>query len=170
MKNFITRTAAFAVLSAGAVLAQAPMRANGHGPGGGPGGDRGGTTTNTTDVATIVAREVSFLTSLLTLTTGQQTQATTIFTAALTSTNTLETTITTARTALATAVKANDTTGINTQSTAIGNAEGQIVALQANADAAFYALLTADQKTKLLAADSDFGSDLGPGLHIPGGH
>jgi hypothetical protein len=165
MKNFITRTAAIAVLSAGALLAQGPMRVNGHGPGGDFGS---GSTTNTPDVATIVAREVSFLTSLLTLTTGQQTQATTIFTTALTSIQTLEATITTARTALATAVKANDTAGITTQAAAIGNAEGQIVALQAKADAAFYALLTADQKTKLLAADSDFGSDLGPGLHIPG--
>ena len=106
----------------------------------------------------------------LTLTAAQQTQATTIFTTALNSINTQQTTITTARTALATAVKANDNTAISTQSTAIGNAEGQIVALQARADAAFYALLAADQKTKLLAADDDFGSELGfGGLHLPGG-
>ena len=166
MKNFLTKAAAIAVLSAGAVLAQGQMHPmGGHGGGNGT----GTTTTNPPDVATIVAREVSFLSSLLTLTTGQQTQATTIFTTALTSIQTLQTNITTARTALATAVKANDTAGINTQSAAIGTAEGQIVALQAKADAAFYALLTADQKTKLLAADSDFGSDLGAGLHIPGG-
>jgi hypothetical protein len=163
MKNFITRTAAIAVLSAGAILAQGPMHPEGFGR------DGGSTATNPPDVATVVAHEVSFLTSLLTLTTGQQTQATTIFTTALNAITPLQTAITTAQTALATAVKANDTAGITTQSTAIGSAQGKIVALQAGADAGFYALLTADQKTKLLAADSDFGSDLGSGLHIPGG-
>jgi hypothetical protein len=167
MKKFITRTAAIAVLSAGAILAQGPMGS--FNDRGGPGLGSGSTTSNPPDVATIVAHEVSFLTSLLTLTTGQQTQATTIFTTALNSITPIQTIITTAQTALATAVKNNDTAGITTQSTAIGAAQGQIVAIQAKADAAFYALLTSDQKTKLLAADSDFGSDLGGGLHIPGG-
>ena len=148
MKKLIARTAALAVLSTGVILAQRSL----HGDFGGHGGPP--PSTNPPDVATIVSREVSFLTSLLTLTTGQQTQATTI---------------TTAQTALVTAVKANDTAGINTQATAIGNAHAQIVAIQAKADAAFYALLTADQKTKLTNADSDFGSDLGLGLHLPGG-
>jgi hypothetical protein len=167
MKNFITRTAAIAVLASGAILAQGPLN---HGRGSGPGDQGNNANANPPDVATVVAREVSFLTSLLTLTAAQQTQATTIFTTALNSINTQQTTITTARTALATAVKANDNTAISTQSTAIGNAEGQIVALQARADAAFYALLAADQKTKLLAADDDFGSELGfGGLHLPGG-
>ena len=163
MKKLIARTAALAVLSAGVMLAQRSL----HGDFGGHGGPP--PSTNPPDAATIVSREVSFLTSLLTLTTGQQTQATTIFTGALNSITPLQTTITTARTALVTAVKANDNTGITTQSTAIGNAEGQIVAIQAKADAAFYALLTADQKTRLTSADSDFGSDLGLGLHLPGG-
>jgi len=163
MKRPITTAAAIAVLSAGAILAQHDMHP------GAFGGGSGTINTNPPDVATIVAREVSFLTSLLTLTTGQQTQATTIFTSALNSISPLQTTITTAQTALATAVKANDTAGITTQSTAIGTAQGKIIGIQAAADAAFYALLTSDQKTKLLAADSDFGSDLGAGLHLPGG-
>jgi hypothetical protein len=162
MKKFLTRTAALAVLSAGAILAQGPM----HNEFGGGGGT---STTNPPDVATIVAHEVSFLTTLLTLTTGQQTQATTIFTNALNSITPLQTSITTARTALSTAVKANDTAGITTQSTAIGTAEGQITLIQAKADAAFYALLTTDQKTKLGTLDADF-FDLGlGGIHIPGG-
>jgi hypothetical protein len=163
MKRSIITAAAVAVLSAGAILAQHESHPSGFGGG-------VSSTTTTTDVATIVTREVNFLTSLLTLTTGQQTQATTIFTNALNSIITQQTAITTAQTALATAVKANDTAGITTQATAIGTAEGKIVQLQATADAAFYALLTADQKTKLLAADDDFGSDLGAGLHLPGGH
>ncbi len=120
-------------------------------------------------MATIVAHEVTFLTTFLTLTTGQATQATTIFTTALTSVNTLETQITTAQTALAAAVKTNTTATINTQAAAIGTLQGQIVALNANADAAFYALLTTDQKTKLDTLGSDFfGQGLGD-IHIPGG-
>jgi Spy/CpxP family protein refolding chaperone len=165
MKNLITKATAIAVLCAGAILAQGPhAQPFNHG-----GGDSGSTSTNPPDVATIVAHEVSFLTSLLTLTTGQQTQATTIFTSALNSITPIQTTITTAQTALATAVKGGDTKGVTTQATAIGAAQGQILAIQATADANFYGLLTADQKTKLLAADSDFGSDLGAGLHLPGG-
>jgi hypothetical protein len=165
MKKLIARTAAVAVLSAGAILAQRPMHGGPGGPGGAP-----PTITNPPDAATIVAREVSFLTTLLTLSTGQQTQATTIFTNALNSITPIQTAIATAQTALATAVKANDTAGITTQATAIGTAQGQIAAIQAKADAAFYALLTSDQKTALIKADADFGSDLGfGGLFLPGG-
>jgi Spy/CpxP family protein refolding chaperone len=161
MKKFMTRTAAIAVLTAGAIMAQGPMH-NEFGGG-------GGTPANPPDVATIVAHEVSFLTTLLTLTSGQQTQATTIFTNALNSITPLQTSITTARTALSTAIQANDTASITTQSTTIGTLVGQITAIQAKADAAFYALLTADQKTRLTAMDADF-LDLGlGGIHIPGG-
>ena len=72
-------------------------------------------------------------------------------------------------TALSTAIKANTTAAITTQAAAIGTAKGQIVGIEANADAAFYLLLTADQKTKL----TDFGTDFLDGrfgdIHIPGG-
>ena len=161
MMKSMTKIAAIAALTAAAVCAQEPR---GHGSGGG-----GGTSTNPPDVATIVARQVSFLTTLLTLSTGQATQATTIFTTALNSITPIETKIDTAQTALSTAIKANDTAGITTQAAAIGTGEGQIVAIQANADAAFYALLTADQKTKLTNLGTDFfGHGLGD-IHIPGG-
>ena len=161
MKKSITRIVSVAALAASALLAQGPGPED-HGPG-------GTGTANPPTVATIVAREVSFLTTFLTLTTGQATQATTIFTTALTSINTLQTQITTAQTALAAAVKTNTTATINTQAAAIGTLQGQIVALNANADAAFYALLTTDQKTKLDTLGSDFfGEGLGD-IHIPGG-
>jgi hypothetical protein len=163
MKTLMTKAAAVAILSATAMLAQGPLRL-------GRGGDDSNSSGGTPDVATIVAREVNFLTHFLTLTTGQQTQATTIFTNALNLITPIETTITTARTALSTAIKANNTTAITTQSTAIGTAEGQITAIQATADAAFYALLTTDQQTKLSNLGNDFfGLGLG-GVHIPGGH
>ena len=107
--------------------------------------------------------------ALLTLTTGQATQATTIFTTALNSITPIETQITTAQTALAAAIKTNTTATINTQAAAIGTLQGQIVAIQAKADAAFYLLLTTDQQTKLNSLGADFfGQGLGD-IHIPGG-
>jgi Spy/CpxP family protein refolding chaperone len=130
----------------------------------GPGGGGSGAS-QTTDPATLAARQVSFLTTLLTLTTGQQTQATTIFTAAITANQALDTQETTARTALTTAIKANNTAGITTQATALGNLHAQEISNTAKADAAFYALLTADQKTKL---DSVSGDGLF-GIRLPGG-
>jgi hypothetical protein len=151
MKKSITRIVSIAALSAVGLFAQ------------GPGQDD-----NTGSGTTIVARQVTFLTSFLTLTTSQAASATTIYTAALTSINTLETQIATARTALATAIKANATATINTQSAAIGTAEGQIVALNANADAAFYQLLTSTQQTTLATLNDFFGDGIG-GIHIPGG-
>ncbi len=161
MKKSITRIVSVAALTAVALFAQGPGPDN-HGGG-------GNSSANPPTVATIVAHEVTFLTTFLTLTTSQATQATTIFTTALTSIDTIQTQITTAQTALAAAVKTDTTATINTQAAAIGTLQGQIVALNANADAAFYALLTTDQKTKLDTLGNDFfGLGLGD-IHIPGG-
>jgi Spy/CpxP family protein refolding chaperone len=160
MKKSITRLVSVAALTTVALLAQGAHPENG---GGGSG------SANPPDVATIVAHQVSFLTTLLTLTTGQATQATTIFTTALNSITPIDTQITTAQTALSAAIKSNTAATITTQAAAIGTLEGQIVAIQANADAAFYLLLTADQQTKLNNLGTDFfGQGLG-GIHIPGG-
>jgi len=166
MKKSLFAVAAIAALSVAGLTAQ-PRNENSFHHGGGPGGGSGAT--QTTDPATLAARQVSFLTQFLTLTTGQQTQATTIFTAAITANQALDTQETTARTALTTAIKANNTAGITTQATALGNIEAQEISNTAKADAAFYALLTADQKTKLDTLGTDFfGHGLG-GIHIPGG-
>ena len=167
MKKSITRLASIATLTTVSLLAQGPYPENAN-------RGNGAGSSNPPDVATVVARQVKFLTTLLTLTTAQATQATTIFTAALNAITPIQTQITTAETALSTAIKANTTAAvttaaITTQATAIGTAEGQIVGIKANADAAFYLLLTADQKTKL----TDFGTDFLDGrfgdIHIPGG-
>jgi hypothetical protein len=164
MKKSITRLASIAVLTTVALLAQGPRGEHGFGGGGGV-----NPSANPPDVATIVAHEVKFLTTFLTLSTGQATQATTIFTTALNSITPIDTQITTAQTALAAAVKADTTSAITTQAAAIGTLHGQIVAIQAGADAAFYALLTTDQKTKLDNLGADFfGMGLGD-IHIPGG-
>ena len=128
-----------------------------------------GTLTSATppDPLTIVANQVARLTSLLMLTTAQQTQATTIFTNALNAVTPLETAISTDRTSLQTAVKSNDSATIDQLASAIGTAQGQILSIQNKADAAFYAMLTADQQTKLsqthFFGGAGFGFGRGPG-------
>src|ERR1035438_9708877 len=99
--------------------------------------------------AQMAQHRVQFLTTLLSLTADQQTQATTIFTNAATANATIHTSLKTAHTSLQTAIQNNDTATIDQTATAIGNLEGQSTATQAKADAAFYSILTADQKTKL---------------------
>ncbi len=166
MQKSITRIVSIAALTTVALLAQGLRQENGMGSGGNT------PPANPPDVATMVAHQVSFLTTMLTLTTGQATQATTIFTTALNSITPLETQIATARTALDAAVKTTVSTAaatITTQATTIGGLHGQILAIQGNADNAFYLLLTADQQTKLNSLGADFfGRGLGD-IHIPGG-
>jgi len=157
MKKTILSIAALVFLSAATMMAQ-PRAFGVSGSGGSPDG------TQTTDPATLAAREVTFLTHLLTLSADQQTQATTIFTASITAVEALQTQITTANTALVAAIKANDTAGITTQSTTLGSLHGQIIATEAKADAAFYLLLTSDQKTKLDSLKDGGFLSPGPGF------
>ena len=162
MTRHITRLLAVATLSATAILAQGLRHEH----------DLGHGSTTPPDTATVVQRQVSFLTTLLTLTTGQVTQATTIFTTAINAITPLQASIATARTSLSAAVKSNATATIDQLSTTIGTLTGQITAIDNKADAAFYALLTADQKTKLdqLGADGFGGHGLDD-IRVPGaGH
>jgi Spy/CpxP family protein refolding chaperone len=129
-----------------------------------------GTLTSATppDPATIVANKVARLTSLLTLTAAQQSQATIIFTNALDAITPLQTTISTDYTSLQAAVKSNASATIDQLASAIGTAQGQILSIQNKADAAFYAILTADQQTKL--SQTSFLSGPGQGFgRGPGG-
>lgn len=151
----VTRPAAVGILFAASIFAQGPF---------------GVLTSNTApDPATVVANEVSHLTRLLTLTTAQQTQATTIFTAALKAITPLNTTLATDHTNLAAAVKTNSTSTIDSISANIGTLTGQITDIQNKADAAFYAILTADQKTKL-DSSGGFGPAGGQGGRGGGHH
>lgn len=113
----------------------------------------------------MATHQVTRLTTLLTLTAAQQAQATTIFTAEATANSTTMASMRTARTALKTAVEANDQAGIATQASQIGSLTTQQVSDQAKAQAAFYAILTADQKTKYdsLGGPGGFGGPGGPG-------
>jgi hypothetical protein len=134
MKTLFRTTAVAAVLAA-TVLAQRPF----------------GVMTRSTppDPATIVANKVDRLTKLLGLSTTQASGATTIFTNALSLVTPLETTLHTDRQSLQTAVKANDVGTIESLSTSIGSLEGQILAIQNKADAAFYVTLSTTQQNTL---------------------
>jgi hypothetical protein len=89
------------------------------------------------------------------------TQATTIFTDALAAVTPLETSVNADYTSMQTAVKSNATATIDSLSANIGTLTGQILDVQNKADAAFYAILTADQQTILNAGSGRGG--FGPG-------
>jgi Spy/CpxP family protein refolding chaperone len=106
------------------------------------------TTPTAPTAADLVAREVARWTLLLTLTSDQQARATTIFTTEQTALTALQISMQTAQTDLQAAVKANNAGTISSTATAIGNLKAKEVLAEATADAAFYAILTTDQKTK----------------------
>ena len=151
MLTNLLRVTAFGTLLATTMMAQRPF------------GDL--TSSTPPDTATIVANRVARLTKLLTLTTAQATQATTIFTNSLNAITPLQTTLSTDRTSLTAAVKADATSTIDQLSASIGTLSGQILDIQSKADAAFYALLDATQKTTL---DASHGGRGGGGFGGPG--
>ena len=131
----MTRFAAIAIMTGAALLAQGP----------GPRGERRGTPP---DPQTMIQMRISFLATALTLTEDQKTKATSIFTEAHAASQNARTSMEAARTALGTAVKSNNTAAIDQAATTIGSLLGQLTAIDSKADAAFYALLTAEQKAK----------------------
>jgi Spy/CpxP family protein refolding chaperone len=133
-----------AALTAGCILAQ--------GPGGGM----------PPDPQTMIQRRVNMLATQLSLSDDQKTKATTIFTSAFTASLTIQQSLQANRQSLADAVKKNDTAAIDTLASAAGALSGQLTAINSKAEAAFYAILTADQQTKLDGAPHG-----GPGR--PGG-
>lgn len=144
-----------AALSAALVLAQ-PRPRDGGGPPGPP-----------PDPATMIQNRVNHLTTLLSLTAAQQAQATTIFTNAFNSSQSIQSSLQTDRQSLGDAVKANNSVSIDQIAANIGTLQGQITAINSKADAAFYALLTADQKAKFDALPH--GGPGGPGPQFRGG-
>jgi Spy/CpxP family protein refolding chaperone len=98
--------------------------------------------------ALMAQHQVARYTTLLTLTPAQVEQATTIFTTEATAASNARTSERTAHQAMEAAIKANDTATIQSTATVLGQMSGEMMAAHANARAQFYALLTADQKTK----------------------
>jgi Spy/CpxP family protein refolding chaperone len=111
--------------------------------------------------ATMVQYRVQHLTKVLTLTTAQQTQATTIFTTAETANQAVMASLKENRTSLNAAIKGNDTGAISTLTAQIGTFEGQMTANNATADAAFYAILTPAQQAKYTPGMGGLGGHAG---------
>jgi Spy/CpxP family protein refolding chaperone len=98
--------------------------------------------------AAIAQRQVQRYTTLLTLNANQQEQATTFFTTEATTEQNSRASERTAHQALEAAIKANDTATVQSTATTLGQMSGEMMAAHALARAQFYAILTADQKTK----------------------
>jgi len=92
---------------------------------------------------------VEMLTAKLSLTAEQQQQATTIFTNSGTTTQPLVENMLRTQQSLASAVKNNDTAGIEQASATVGKLTTQITAAEGKADAAFYQILTPEQRAKM---------------------
>ena len=119
--------------------------------------------------ASMAQRQVQRLTQQLSLTSSQQTQATTIFTTEYTANQAVMASLQQARTSLAAAIKANNSGDIGTISSQIGTLEGQMTANQATASAQLYAILTADQQAKYHVGGGGFGGFAGRGNFRHGG-
>jgi Spy/CpxP family protein refolding chaperone len=98
--------------------------------------------------ATIAQHQVQRYTTLLSLNANQVEQATTIFTAEATTEQNVRTTERAAHQTMETAIKSNDTATIQSTSSSLGQISAERENAHALARAQFYAILTADQKTK----------------------
>jgi Spy/CpxP family protein refolding chaperone len=98
--------------------------------------------------AAMAQHEVQRYTTLLTLTPAQVEQATTFFTAEATARQNSRSSEHAAHQALETAIKSNDTATIQSTANALSQIESEALVAHSLARAQFYAILTADQKTK----------------------
>lgn len=98
--------------------------------------------------ANMAQRRVKFLTTMLTLNTSQQQQAATIFTNSATANQSTMASMRAARQSLRTAIQNNDANGISQAATTIGNLTAQSTLADAQAEAAFYQILTPAQQTQ----------------------
>jgi Spy/CpxP family protein refolding chaperone len=147
-------TCLFGAMLLAAVLAPAQMRS------GFPGGQM--------DPAKMVEARVAMLTQTLNLTEAQKAQALKIFSDAQAAAERFREEMQVARQELQTAIKANDLASIERNAREIGTATGEMTIIDARAQAAFYALLTAEQKTKFDQMPAR-GFGMGPGGMAPGG-
>lgn len=109
-----------------------------------------------------VQMRVEQLTRMLELTNEQKAKATTIYTDAQSAGESARTSLQSTNQSLDEAVKANNIGSIDQLSVTSGTLSGQLTAFQRKADAAFYQILTAEQKEKYDAMPRGFGAG-GPG-------
>jgi len=96
--------------------------------------------------ATAAQMRVNQLSQTLNLTDAQKASALSIFTTSITNAQTIQTSLRTNQQSIADAVKKNDSATIDSLAAASGVLQGKALAINAKADAAFYAILTTDQK------------------------
>lgn len=120
------------------------------------------------DPARMVEARVAMLAQTLNLTEAQKAQALKIFSDAQAAAERFREEMQVARQELQTAIKANDLASIERNARDIGTATGELTIIDARAQAAFYALLTAEQKTKYDQMPAR-GFGMGPGGMGPGG-
>jgi hypothetical protein len=101
------------------------------------------------DPQTMAQMRVNFLSSQLSLTDAQKTTALSIYTNSYTASQTIQSSLQTNRQSIAAAVTANNTATIDQLSLTAGTLSGQLTAISAKAEAAFYAILTTDQTEDL---------------------
>jgi Spy/CpxP family protein refolding chaperone len=141
----LTSLASLTAVMVGMALAQ--------GPGGAP-----------PDPQTMIQRRVDRLATQLSLTDAQKAKATTIFTDAYTAGESIQSDLRSNRQSLSDAVKKNDTAAISTLAVTSGVLSGQLTAINSKAEAAFYAILTADQQAKYDSQPHGGpGGPMGPG-------
>lgn len=122
------------------------------------------------DPEKMIQARVDRLAQALSLSESQKAQALKIFTDAQLAAERYRQDMQTARQALLTAVKANNIAGIDSAARDIGAATTEITSVEARAEAAFYALLTPDQKQKYdqMPGRGRMPGGVGPGMMGPG--
>ncbi len=122
------------------------------------------------DPQTMAQMRVNVLSSQLSLTDAQKTTALSIYTNSYTASQTIQSNLQTNRQSIAAAVTANNAATIDQLSVTAGTLSGQLTAINAKAEAAFYAILTADQqKIYATLGPGGPGGFGGPGGPPPGG-
>ena len=115
--------------------------------------------------ALMAQHQVQRYTTLLSLNSAQVEQATTFFSAEATSRGNARATERTAHQALEAAIKANDTATIKSTAATLGQMNGEMMAAHALAEAQFYAILDAGQKSKFAELEHEHmmgGPEHGP--------
>ncbi len=93
-------------------------------------------------------RRIQRLATILSLTDAQKQQASSIFTNAMQEAAAIRPSTRTAQTSLREAIKTNNVAQIDSSAEEVGRLQGQLRAIHAKAAAAFYALLTPEQRAK----------------------
>jgi hypothetical protein len=116
----------------------------------------------------MIQMRVNSLATLLDLTDAQKASATAIFTNAQAADQSIQTSLQEARQSLPDAIKKNNFAQIDTLAVTIGTLTGQLTAIDGKAQAASYAILTADQQTKYdtLPPGGPGGPEAGRGVAV----